>query len=124
MDNEKPRVAIAILRVTPRRDADHEAEAALAEPLLRLAQGLPGFLAVKDFQAADGEVLSLVEWTTRQDLEAWARHPEHVAAKRRHAEFFQDYQLQVCEVVRASQFGRSDRGFQVPPGIAGDRDQG
>jgi heme-degrading monooxygenase HmoA len=42
-----------------------------------------------------------------ETLRAWATHPEHVLVKEiGRQKFYEDYRLQVCEVVRESIFTR------------------
>jgi len=98
-------MVIAVFRVRHRTDADHAAEAELGGHLYGLVSQIPGFLNIKDFRAADGEVVNLVEFENMEALEAWRDHPEHIKAKQRGGEFYQTYQLQVCDVIRT--YGRS-----------------
>jgi heme-degrading monooxygenase HmoA len=81
-----------------------EAEATLlGERMYSLAVNMPGFVSYKEFAAADGEVVSLVEFETHAQLEAWRDHPEHRNAQQRgRVELFTEYQIQVCDVVRTS----------------------
>jgi heme-degrading monooxygenase HmoA len=56
---------------------------------------------------ADGERLTLFEWESPETLRAWATHPEHVATKQLGRDrFYEEYLLQICEVVRESRFKR------------------
>ena len=58
--------------------------------------------------AQDGERLTFFEWESAETLRAWATHPEHVSTKQLGRErFYEDYRLQVCEVVREQRFSRS-----------------
>jgi len=81
-----------------------------AEQLKRMADlavKMPGYVSHKAFVSEDGERLTLFEWESAETLRAWATHPEHLAVKalgRR--KFYEDYRLQVCEVVRESTFMR------------------
>lgn len=76
--------------------------------LYELASGMPGFISYKDFAAADGENVSIVEFESFETLEAWHHHPEHVAAQRLGREhYFAEYQIQVCTPVR--QYGSPNR---------------
>lgn len=68
-----------------------------------LAAGIPGYISHKGFVAEDGERVTLVEFESEQGLQAWARHPEHVQAKKKgRSLFFTDYRVQICRVVRDS----------------------
>ncbi len=66
-----------------------------------LAKDMPGFLSYKDFSAADGENLSLIEFDSEEHLAAWRHHPEHLAAEQAGKEkYFASYHIQVCKVIR------------------------
>ena|SRR5215813_3700283 len=72
-----------------------------------LASKMPGYISHKAYVADDGERLTLFEWESAETLQAWATHPEHIAVKKiGRQKFYQDYHLQVCEVVRESKFKR------------------
>jgi heme-degrading monooxygenase HmoA len=88
-----------------------------AEQLQRmtdLAVKMPGYVSHKAFVAEDGERLTLIEWESPETLRAWATHPEHVLVKQLgRQKFYEDYRLQVCEVVRESRFGpRAEPGVR------------
>ncbi len=72
-----------------------------------LATNMPGYVSHKAYVAADGERLTLFEWNSAETLHAWASHPDHLVTKALGRErFYEDYHLQVCEVVRESRFAR------------------
>ncbi|GGE20895.1 hypothetical protein GCM10011360_06950 [Primorskyibacter flagellatus] len=72
-----------------------------------IATTLPGYIFHKAYRAEDGERLTFFQWESLETLDAWARHPDHVATKRLgRAELYADYHLQVCEVLRESRFNR------------------
>jgi len=51
--------------------------------------------------------LTLIEWESAETLRAWATHPGRLAVKEIGRQtFYEDYRLQVCEVVRESTFMR------------------
>ncbi len=73
--------------------------------MYELASSMPGFLSYKDFAAADGENVSIIEFESPETLAAWRDHPEHKQMQARgRLEFFSEYQIQVCAPVRISQF--------------------
>lgn len=96
---------VVVFRSRLREGVDPELYAARAGELLRWAQEMPGFLAVKDFAARDGERVAIVEFEDAESLEAWRTHAGHLVAQRQgREEFYLDYSLQVCELVRESSF--------------------
>lgn len=81
--------------------------AAALKRMEELATRMPGYIAHKPYVAADGERLTLFEWESAETVRAWATHPEHLATKQLGRDrFYEEYRLQVCEVVRESRFAR------------------
>lgn len=73
--------------------------------MYELAASMPGFRSYKDFAAEDGENVSIIEFESIEDVDAWREHPEHKEAQRRgREEFFSEYQIQVCTPVRDRTF--------------------
>ncbi|MBI3804966.1 MAG: antibiotic biosynthesis monooxygenase [Nitrospirae bacterium] len=71
-----------------------------------LASAMPGFRSYKDFVAEDGENVSIVEFESIEDVDAWREHPEHREAQRRgRSEFFSEYRIQVCTPLRERTMG-------------------
>jgi heme-degrading monooxygenase HmoA len=74
---------------------------ALGAEMYALASAMPGFLSYKDFAAEDGEFITIIEFETLEQVNDWRDHPEHrMAQKRGQTEFFQEYIIQVSEVIR------------------------
>lgn len=73
--------------------------------MYELASAMPGFISYKDFAAADGESVSIVEFESLETLKAWRDHPEHVAAQQLGRDhYFAEYRIQVCTPVRSYSF--------------------
>jgi heme-degrading monooxygenase HmoA len=87
--------------------AASDAYGALAPHILELARAMPGFVDAKTFTAADGERVTVVTFADRVTHDAWRDHPEHrVAQQRGIAEFYDEYSIQVAEVVHEHRFVR------------------
>jgi heme-degrading monooxygenase HmoA len=55
--------------------------------------------------AEDGERVTVVEFASEESQLAWARHPEHAQAQQKgRADFYAEYRLQTCSVLRESRF--------------------
>ncbi len=79
----------------------------MAARMSSLAAAMPGYLSHKSFTAEDGERVTIVEFASEEAQRAWARHAEHLEAQ--HAgrrDFYADYSIQVCTVLRESKFKR------------------
>lgn len=75
-----------------------------------IATSMPGYLSHKVFTAEDGERVTIVEFEGSESQDEWASHPEHVQAKAKgRDDFYAEYKLQVCEVVRESGFVADDK---------------
>jgi len=87
------------------RDDNRDAYNELAPQISALARSMPGYLSHKAFTAEDGERVTIVEFADEASQRAWATQVDHVAAKRRgRAEFYSEYSLQICQVMRDSRF--------------------
>lgn len=98
-----------MLIIVFRARAGQGAEAELVKlgtRMYELATAMPGFISYKDYQAADGESVSLVEFADAESLRAWREHPEHLRAQKLAREgLLVSYRVQVCEQLRVSAFG-------------------
>jgi heme-degrading monooxygenase HmoA len=98
-------MVVIIFRSRLRPDVDPSPLEPLGIRMYELASSMPGFVSYKDFAAADGESVSIVEFESLETLAAWRAHPEHVKAQRLGREhFFVEYQIQVCTPVRSYRF--------------------
>ena len=76
-----------------------------AKRMVELAEQQPGFRAIKTFVADDGERVTLSEFESLDAVNAWRAQAEHLAAQRRgRREFYAEYSLQTCQLVRETQF--------------------
>jgi len=75
----------------------------MAPGLGQLVAEIPGYISHKGFVAADGERVTIVEFSGDDAMKAWATHPQHVEAKKKGRElFFSEYRVQICKVLRDS----------------------
>ena len=83
-----------------------------AARIAALAKTMPGYVSHKGFVAEDGERVTIVEFADEESQRAWARQEEHVGAKKKgRADFYTEYKVQVCTVVRESKFSA---GAELP----------
>jgi heme-degrading monooxygenase HmoA len=76
-----------------------------AERMAQLAAEMPGYISHKGFAARDGERLTFIEFENEETLQKWARHPDHVEAKKKgRADFYLEYRILICTVLRESTF--------------------
>ena len=87
------------------RDDGTAAYLELAPQMAALAKSMPGYRSHKVFVAEDGERVTIVEFEDEATQRNWSLNAAHVAAKKRGREaFYAEYRLQVCQLLRESQF--------------------
>ena len=73
--------------------------AARAAEMLAAAEAMPGFVSFKSFTAEDGERVSVIEFATSEDQQAWARDERHRAAQAEgRASYYSEYRITITEV--------------------------
>lgn len=103
-------MVVIVFRTRLKDDIDEAALTAVGERMYELASAMPGFISYKDFAAADGENVSIVEFESIETLAAWRDHPAHREVQQRgRQDFFADYQVQVCTPLRSYRFDASGR---------------
>jgi heme-degrading monooxygenase HmoA len=81
----------------------------MAAEMLATARGMPGFIQYKVFRADDGERISEIWWKDLDTLAAWRNHPRHrVAQKNGRERWYENYTIEVAEVVRRGAFERAE----------------
>lgn len=92
-------------KLTPHAGADY---ASMDEKMFARATAAEGFVAVKSFRAEDGERLTVVWWKDAESLSRWRNDPQHrVAQESGRARWYEYYDMEVAEVLRASHFVRA-----------------
>jgi heme-degrading monooxygenase HmoA len=100
-------MVIVLIRTTLREGADVAAYEKLNERMDALVRDIPGFISATGYRSDDGDEIALVRFESAEALRRWRDLPEHVDAQRRgREEFYAAYDIEVCEVVRAYDFGR------------------
>jgi len=99
-------MVIVVFRSRLKADVNQEELGRLGQRMFEIASSMPGYVSYTDFSASDGENVSVVEFESLETLADWRNHPEHRAAQERgRQDFFQEYVVQVCTLVRESKFG-------------------
>jgi heme-degrading monooxygenase HmoA len=94
-------MVVVVFRSRMRQGIDETEVERVGVRMYELASAMPGFISYKDFQAADGENVAVVEFESLETLAAWRDHPEHRQVQRRgRKEFFAEYHIQVCTPMR------------------------
>lgn len=97
-------MVVVVFRSRIREGVEAEMER-VGQRMYELASAMPGFVSYKDYMAADGENVAVVEFESLETLAAWRDHPEHRQVQQRgRDEFFTEYHIQVCTTVRDYSF--------------------
>ena len=100
---------VVVFRSRLRADVDLQALETAGARMYELASAMPGFISYKDFAAADGESVAIVEFRDAASLLAWRNHPEHRRTQQRgREEFMAEYHIQGCRIERDYSFNESD----------------
>ena len=75
---------------------------AMADRMVELAAGQPGYLGIESTRDADGLGITVSYWRDEASLKAWKGVAEHLAAQRLGRErWYEHYELRVAKVERA-----------------------
>ena len=100
------RESITVFRSRLRDDVP-DRYAAIAGHLEAKAATMPGYVEFKEFVAADGERLALVTFASAEHEAAWRADAEHHAAQQEgRDDFYDEYDVAVCEVQRRHRWTR------------------
>jgi heme-degrading monooxygenase HmoA len=81
----------------------------MAGEMLATAREMPGFVDFKSYRAEDGERVSIVTWQDEATMTAWREHPRHRVAQGLGRErWYEWYRVDVTEVIRTSEFQRTE----------------
>ena len=98
----------AVVFTSVRTPDDPEGYAAMAERMLELAAGQPGFLGVESARDAYGLGITVSYWSSLAAIRNWREHAEHqVAQLQGRSSWYREYRLRICRVEREIHF-RSD----------------
>ena len=91
----------AVIFSSVRTDGDHGYEA-MAQRMVELGAGQPGFLGIESARGGDGFGITVSYWSDLESIAAWRRHAEHqVARESGRSDWYSAYELRVARVERA-----------------------
>jgi heme-degrading monooxygenase HmoA len=84
-----------------------------AERLFKIVSAMPGFISYREYEAPNGELLGVTEWTSAEALAAWRENPEHRKAQERGKQvFYAEYDITVCTRLHGYSFKSDKRSAQ------------
>lgn len=104
-------MVICLFGTRYRTGYDVDMEKALGAVLLKALNRIDGFISFHLYDAADGEVLGVVRFDTREALEAWRNDPTHRSAWKYAPALYKEFWIQNAETYRgyvwAAEAGRT-----------------
>jgi heme-degrading monooxygenase HmoA len=77
----------------------------MADAMVALAAGQPGFLGIESARDAMGITVSY--WENLESIAAWKQNSAHLAAQQRgRARWYQEFKTRICKVERDYAFNR------------------
>ncbi len=99
---------VVVFRIHVNPEANLEELGTVVQKMVALSTEMPGVVSVKDYSAQDGEMLVLGEFDSLEAVAAWKAHPEHLIAQGQgQGEFFADYRIQICELLRTNEWAKT-----------------
>jgi len=96
---------VVLFRTWLRPGIDLEEYSRLVLELYEQVQQIPGFISAEDFTGESGERLSVIQFQDEASLAAWRNDADHqLAQSRGRKEFYESYELQVCDLDRQVRF--------------------
>lgn len=85
-----------------RRSSDDQGYQPMAERMVALAAGQPGFLGVESARGEDGFGITVSYWASEAAIAAWRAHAEHrIAQESGKANWYAHYEVRIARVERA-----------------------
>lgn len=103
-------MVIVLFRNRPHPERSQDDYNETAGRMLHLVSKMPGFVSLDVFNNAGGETLIYGQFENDEALKQWRDQEEHRAARERRADFYDEYTVQVCEVLREYDWKRGARG--------------
>jgi heme-degrading monooxygenase HmoA len=95
----------AVVFTSVRSLADPEGDGVMADRMLELAAGQPGFLGVESVRNAEGVGITVSYWSSLEAIRNWREHAEHqVAQSHGRSKWYREYRLRICRVEREIHF--------------------
>jgi heme-degrading monooxygenase HmoA len=97
--NTPPPPYYAVVFTSLRNTEDGPGYEAMAGQMVELAARQPGFLGLESVRGPDGVGITVSYWESREAIDRWGRHAEHLLAQRLGRErWYQAFRLRVCRV--------------------------
>ncbi|KAA3604971.1 MAG: antibiotic biosynthesis monooxygenase [Planctomycetota bacterium] len=95
-------------------DAEAKGYGEVAARMAALAREQPGFLGMDSVRGEDGLGTTVSYWRSKESLEAWGKHPQHLAVQRNSQAWYSEYQLRIAVIQEQRFLGPPTHGAVDP----------
>jgi heme-degrading monooxygenase HmoA len=97
----------AVIFTSINADTDHTEHTKMYKRMVEIAEGYEGYIGIEPARNPDGSGVAVIYWKDLETIEAFARHPEHLIAKKKGREiWYSHYLIRICKVERS--YGRPE----------------
>jgi heme-degrading monooxygenase HmoA len=97
----------AVVFTSINADVDHTEHTKMYQRMVEIAESYEGYIGIEPARNADGSGVAVIYWKDLATIQAFARHPEHIVAKKKGREiWYTHYLIRVCKVER--DYGRPE----------------
>jgi heme-degrading monooxygenase HmoA len=73
----------AVIFTSINADTDHTEHTRMYQRMVEIAEGYEGYIGIEPARNPDGSGVAVIYWKDLATIEAFARHPEHLIAKKK-----------------------------------------
>jgi heme-degrading monooxygenase HmoA len=97
----------AVVFTSINADVDHTEHTKMYRRMVEIAESHEGYIGIEPARNPDGSGVAVIYWKDLATIQAFARHPEHVVAKKKGREiWYTNYLIRICKVER--DYGRPE----------------
>ena len=83
----------AVIFTSINADTDHTEHTKMYKRMVEIAEGYEGYIGIEPARNPDGSGVAVIYWKDLETIEAFARHPEHLIAKKKGREIWYSHYL-------------------------------
>ena len=97
----------AVVFTSINADVDHTEHTEMYKRMVEIAESYEGYIGIEPARNPDGSGVAVIYWKDLATIQAFARHPKHVVAKKKGREiWYTNYLIRICKVER--DYGRPE----------------
>jgi heme-degrading monooxygenase HmoA len=97
----------AVVFTSINADVDHTEHTKMYRRMVEIAESYEGYIGIEPARNPDGSGVAVIYWKDLATIQAFARDPEHLVAKKKGREiWYSHYLIRICKVER--DYGRPE----------------